>query len=217
MKNYFVITFFLCGLLFSCSNDNEKEISGVIYLKRLISVYLAPETITTENIDSGIRLSLKGKIITSGKEYDNLSKYYNDTNYNKYVYNGPRRAVNDSIYKVTMKTMEDFDPQHPAGSDITDLVECQYVSYYNFIKNNYKTENSENKPIEGLYYYSKIEGAEAYKMNLTDICYDNSKLMAPEFMLKFKTTPEKKGIYTFNLEMFFSGKVVTKTFKYVFE
>lgn len=77
--------------------------------------------------------------------------------------------------------------------------------------------NPENKPIRGLDYYYNIEGAEAYKMNLTDICYENSKLMAPEFMLKFKTTPEKKGIYTFNLEMFFSGKVVTKTFKYVFE
>lgn len=77
--------------------------------------------------------------------------------------------------------------------------------------------NPENKPIRGLDYYYNIEGAEAYKMDLADICYDNSKLMAPEFMLKFKTTPEKKGIYTFNLEMFFSGKVVTKTFKYVFE
>lgn len=29
-------------------------------------------------------------------------------------------------------------------------------------------------------------------MNLAEICYDNTKLIAPEFMLKFKKAPEKK-------------------------
>lgn len=217
LTNLFLLTLFLSSLLFSCSDDNEKRISGVTYQKSLISIYITPETITTENVNSGIKVSLNGNRVYSGKKFKALSKYYNDTSYNKYVYNGPRAAVNDSINKVTIKTVEDFDSSHPAGSDITDLVECQYVSYYDFIKNNYKTENSERMTIEGLGYYSYIEGAEIYKRNLSDICIDNSKLMGPEFMLKFKETPDKKGIYTFNMEMFFSGKVVTKTFKYAFE
>lgn len=216
MKNYYsIVLLFFCGLLFSCSE--ETVISGATYCKTFITGYLTPETISVENANSEIKLTFKGKIITSGKTFDELSKYYNDLTYNRYVVNGPRIAVNDSVCKMTIKTVDDFDASHLAGSDISDLVECQYVSYYDYIHNDYKIVNTKALQTQGLNGYSYIEGAEIKNMNLADICYDNTKLLAPEFMLKFKKAPEKKGEYHFDLTVILNGEKLTKTIDFVFK
>lgn len=74
MKNYIsIVILFFCGLLFSCSE--ETVISGATYCKTFITGYLTPETISVENANSEIKLTFKGKIITSGKTFDELSKY----------------------------------------------------------------------------------------------------------------------------------------------
>ena len=82
-------------------------------------------------------------MITSGRSFDALSIYYNDLSYNRYTIDGPRTAINDSIYKIEVYTVENFDASHPAGSDISDLIECRYISYYDYIQSGYKKE--ENK------------------------------------------------------------------------
>lgn len=216
MKNYVsIVLLFFSGLLFSCSE--ETVISGATYCKTFITGYLTPETISVENANSEIKLTFKGKIITSGKTFDELSKYYNDLTYNRYVVNGPRIAVNDSVCKMTIKTVDDFDASHLAGSDISDLVECQYVSYYDYIHNDYKIVNTKALQTQGLNGYSYIEGAEIKNMNLAEICYDNTKLIAPEFMLKFKKAPEKKGEYHFDLTVILNGEKLTKTIDFVFK
>ena len=74
MKNYVsIVILFFSGLLFSCSE--ETVISGATYCKTFITGYLTPETISVENANSEIKLTFKGKIITSGKTFDELSKY----------------------------------------------------------------------------------------------------------------------------------------------
>ena len=121
MKNYIsIVILFFCGLLFSCSE--ETVISGTTYCKTFITGYLTPETISVENANSEIKLTFKGQIITSGKTFDELSKYYNDLTYNRNVIYGPRIAVNDSVCKMTIKTVDDFDASHLAGSDISDFI-----------------------------------------------------------------------------------------------
>lgn len=216
MKNFLsIIVFLLSSLLCSCSEEND--ITGTTYSKTFITGYLTPETISTENTDFGIKLTFKGGVITSGKNFEVVSQYYNDVTYNRNVIYGPRIAINDSIHLMTVNTIGDFDALHLAGSDITDLVECQYISYYDYIHNNYKIVNSKNELIPGLNGYSEIEGAETKEMNLSDVCYYNTKLMAPDFMLKFKKTPDKKGEYLFNLTIILNGKELTKKIKFVFK
>ena len=118
---------------------------------------------------------------------------------------------------MTIKTVDDFDASHLAGIDISDLVECHYVSYYDYIHNDYKIVNTKALQTQGLNGYSYIEGAEIKNMNLADICYDNTKLIAPEFMLKFKKAPEKKGEYHFDLTVILNGEKLTKTIDFVFK
>ena len=108
-------------------------------------------------------------VIERGKQYDLDITLPED---NRNVIYGPRIAVNDSVCKMTIKTVEDFDASHLAGSDISDLVECQYVSYYDYIHNDYKIVNTKDEQTQGLNGYSYIEGAEIKNMNLAEICYD---------------------------------------------
>ncbi len=215
MKNcVYIMMYFFCSLLFSCSDENK--LTGSTFDKTFITGYLTPENIVAENIDSEVRMTFKGKIDTSGETFDALSQYYHDLSYNRYTVCGPRIAVNDSISKIEIKTVADFDATHPAGSDITDLVACEYVSYYNYIQDGYKLSGAKRDWPQEWHEYSEIEGAEMNKKNLADISYDNTKLLAPNLMLKFKKHPSKSGEYSFNMIIRFKERELSKTFKCVF-
>lgn len=204
----------LCSL-FSCSNANE-EISGATFNKTFVTGYLTPESIVTRKIDSGIGLTLKGNVITSGKNFDDLSTYYNDLTYNRYTVCGPRIAISDSIYKIEVRTLEDFDALHPAGSDISDLIECQYISYYDYIQSGYKKENKDIGQSLDMQEYSGIEGAKMLKNELTKMNYSNTKLIAPNFLLKFKKEPEKKDKLRFYLVFNMGEKEIKDSIEYKF-
>ena len=115
--------------LFCYSKEKEDAPTGATFNKTFVTGYLTPESIVISKMNSGIKITFKGDLITSGRSFDALSIYYNDLSYNRYTIDGPRTAINDSIYKIEVYTVENFDASHPAGSDISDLIECLYLCH----------------------------------------------------------------------------------------
>lgn len=103
--------------LFCCSKEKEDAPTGATFNKTFVTGYLTPESIVISKMNSGIKITFKGDLITSGRSFDALSIYYNDLSYNRYTIDGPRTAINDSIYKIEVYTVENFDASHPAGSE----------------------------------------------------------------------------------------------------
>ena len=99
-----------------------------------------------------------------------------------------------------------FDASHPAGSDISDLIECRYISYYDYIQSGYKKEDKDVGQYIDMTEYWGIEGAKMLKDELTKINNRNTKLIAPTLVLKFKKEPENKGKFQFNLVFHFGRK-----------
>jgi hypothetical protein len=123
---YIMMVGALC-CLFCYSKEKEDAPTGATFNKTFVTGYLTPESIVISKMNSGIKITFKGDLITSGRSFDALSIYYNDLSYNRYTIDGPRTAINDSIYKIEVYTVENFDASHPAGSDISDLIECRYI------------------------------------------------------------------------------------------
>jgi hypothetical protein len=136
--------------------------------------------------------------------------------YNRYTIDGPRTAINDSIYKIEVYTVENFDASHPAGSDISDLIECRYISYYDYIQSGYKKEDKDVGQYIDMTEYWGIEGAKMLKDELTKINNRNTKLIAPTLVLKFKKEPENKGKFQFNLVFHLEEKEIKDSIEYEF-
>lgn len=200
----------LCASLFSCSNDAE---TGATYNKTFITGYMNPEQVVVESIDAGVEVTFRGDVITSGDVFDDLSKAYNDLSYNRYTTCGPRIAISDALSLIKVETIEYFDATHQAGSDISDLVECQYISYYDYIQSGYKETEKDIESYSDMMEYYGIEGAKLFSDKLSDINYANMNLVAPNFILKFNQTPENSGIYQFKLIFQTQEKVIVTIFE----
>ena len=67
----FIMVVFIVGCLTSCSDED----SSAIYNKTYITGYLMPESVTTDNSESGIILTINGNVFTNGDIFNELSKY----------------------------------------------------------------------------------------------------------------------------------------------
>ena len=201
----------ICGF-WSCS----KQDTGATYNKTYITGYLSPEHAIIDNIDSGIEFSLEGAVITSGNAFDKLSKTYNDLSYNRYTVCGPRIAINKDINEIKVETINYFDSSHPAGGDISDLIECSYISYYDYIQSGYKKEEKNVDQYSDLIEYFDIEGAKLLKNKLSKINSTNTKLASQKFVLKFNKAPESKGKHKFKLSLQMSDGQIETFFEYDF-
>ena len=158
-----------------------------------------PEQVVVESIDAGVEVTFRGDVITSGDVFDDLSKAYNDLSYNRYTTCGPRIAISDALSLIKVETIEYFDATHQAGSDISDLIECQYISYYDYIQSGYKEAEKNLESYSDMMEYYSIDGAKLFKYNLSGIDYSHMNLVAPNIIFKFKQTPNKSGKYQFKL------------------
>lgn len=211
---YILIFALSCSFFISCSN--KEDMTGATYSKTWITGYLNPETILVTKASSGLELILKGNVITSGDLFDSLSISYNDISYNKYTVCGPRIAIDDGLLGIRIETVESFDTLHPAGSDVSELVECQYISYLDYIQNGYKKEEKDINQNSDLMQYYGIDGAKLFKSKLSSINYTNTKLAAPYFILKFNKEPEQKGKYQFKLILRMPQKQIEAICEYEF-
>ena len=65
------------------------------------------------------------------------------------------------------------------------MIECRYISYYDYIQSGYKKEDKDVGQYIDMTEYWGIEGAKMLKDELTKINNRNTKLIAPTLVLKF--------------------------------
>ena len=200
--------------LFSC--EKEEPISGATYNKTCITGYVVPEYFSTGKVDSGMKFALRGNVITSGDAFKKLSQKYNDVSYNRYTVHGPCQALEDGLCKMKVETIKPFDAEHPADSDISDLIECQYISFCDYIRSGYQKEGEDDEQDLELFGYTLDEGAKLLKEDLQNINYENTQLMTEDLVLTFKKEPEEKGVYRFILTLQTQDKGINKVFEYEF-
>lgn len=213
MKFIYFTLIMLFGVFFSCS----KEDTGATYTKTYITGYLSPESILVGKSNSGLEFTLKGSVITSGNVFDKLSKTYNDLSYNRYTVCGPRIAIDYGVHEMKIETVDYFDSLHPAGSDISELVECWYISYSDYIQSGYNKEEKDVEHYLDLMKYFGIEGAKLRINKLPDINSINTVLASPDFILKFNKEPERKGKYQFKLILYMSENRIETFCEYDFD
>ena len=200
--------------LFSC--EEEEPISGATYNKTCITGYVVPEYFSTGKVDSGMKFALRGNVITSGDAFKRLSQKYNDVSYNRYTVHGPCQALEDGLCKMKVETIKPFDATHPVGSDISDLIECRYISFYDYVLSGYQEEEKAWEQYLDLTEYCNFEGAKLMMVNLRSLNYNNTQLMGTDFVLTFKKEPEEKGVYRFILTLQTQDKEINKVFEYEF-
>ena len=83
---------------------------------------------------------------------------------------------------------------------MSDLVELQYISYYEFVQNGYQEEGSKiEEDYTDMSLYFDREGAKIYKVKLSEVNYSDMQLISTDFVLKFLGSPKEKGLYHFKL------------------
>ena len=218
IKNFkVVIVFALFGSIFGNSCNTVPHESGVTFHKTFISCYVIPEHMLIGGSLGKVTLLVNGDAITSGEIFDELSRLNNDLSYNRYAATGPTKVINGNISKIELETVDAFDANHPAGSDISELVELQYISFYDYIQNGYRESgerNSEDYKDMGAYYNK--DGAKIFKSKLSEIDYADMKLVADDFVLKFYSVPKNKGIYKFKLIFRMQDMVIETLFEHEF-
>ena len=210
---YIAMLALLCSL-WSC--EEEEPISGATYNKTCITGYVVPEYFSTGKVDSGVKFHLRGDVITSGTAFKKLSQKYNDLSYNRYTVYGPCQALEDGLCKMKVETIKPFDATHPAGSNISDLIECRYISFCDYIRSGYQEEEKVWEQYLDLEEYCSFEGAKLMVANLQSLNYNNTQLMGTDFVLTFKKEPEEKGVYRFILTLQTQDKEINKVFEYEF-
>ncbi len=74
---YIMMVGALC-CLFCYSKEKEDAPTGATFNKTFVTGYLTPESIVISKMNSGIKITFKGDLITSGRSFDALSIYYNE-------------------------------------------------------------------------------------------------------------------------------------------
>lgn len=226
MKTLFLYFFIMMCFLASCSSD-EDIVSGAVYNKNCVTTYWTPESLTMSmtkselDNDSAVTIDVTPhEAISSGKAFDLLASKFGDVSYNRYTVCGPKVAMNDSILSVNIVTLDDFDESHPSGSDVSEYVDIQYASYYDFIQSGYKQEEISEDERQKLFtdfmeLYSK-EGLTIHDKKLTELTSTDTRLVAPKFVFRFNKRPVSIGKYRFKMTLSLSKVKMEQVFIYCF-
>lgn len=195
-----------------CSCSHEEKVDGASFQPRLIKDYYEVQKVTVAQSEAN-RATVKfdGNTITStyrADEYERLSGYYHDQNYNVTRVPGwDNSALADSVMTVDVTTLSDFDKTHPANSSMADAVTLRWASASEYILNGYKAKKG-STTTEGGFMDSSYETLTSYTSLLKDV--DGRKggmrLLFPFCYLTFNTTPETKGSHDFLLKIKMAGQ-----------
>ncbi|MBR4439939.1 MAG: hypothetical protein IKS00_00165 [Bacteroidales bacterium] len=159
--------------------------------------------------DNNIAVVLTGTSVEEGDvRFNLLTQKYGDTSYKGY--NGApgyhRIVIADTITSVSIKCDNDFDNNHPVGSELGDIVSLHVYSLYKYIKSGYSLqfpENHDGKLYKGyMWEYTTVKASQAKKTN--------TELISPDFYLSFDTTPENNGKYIFTITITMTKRTITQ-------
>lgn len=216
MKNItYVVLAILLGVLTSgCNNEPTPD-------RSFVSAYYFPDYIGIRNCDSiDVVFGLFGKNVSYGPLYDKLCEDNNDMTYNGFHNaSGPVTCLASGLDYMTVVALDDFDSDHPAGSDVSDLVECVFESVAEFINNNYQRfqyDMDESPYIEEYRGYNFVEPSGFYRLKrykVSEINNENTYMAATyNWLLRFLNYPDSVGEHRFRLSIKTEDKEVIKTF-----
>ena len=195
IKNVLRVFPFLCLILSGCEKgDGYGE---RFFSKSFITDYVYPDTLETYGIETvgdtmSVRMGFKGNYHVAPLAYRNFADWeqrehlfdslmvrYADTTYNEDVYVEGHKALANPIESITVVSDADYDENHVAGSDLSDLVIFQGFSYGSFVLHGYFREE------DSYWIYYNGNGAELNKP-LSEFCSEDYHLWKfSSFELKF--------------------------------
>ncbi|MDE6340788.1 MAG: hypothetical protein K2K93_00580 [Muribaculaceae bacterium] len=193
----------IAGLIFTeCVKDEPHSLGNL--RNHFFTAYLRTQTIRISSPkDQTVKFYFLGRSITSyssNSEFEELANFYGDINYNGPVFDvtGPCEIIDGALSGMKVRTISDFDNEHPAGSDVSDITECAFCSYKPFFENGYKLPdnfytNTDYDLNEGLF-------GTILKYKVTEINRQNTIFSDPEeWRLMFTKQPARAGEYEFIL------------------
>ncbi len=94
------------------------------------------------------------------KRYTALAEKYGDVSYNReisvYHEHYINHIVDIDIKNIQVVSNNDYDERHPAGSDLSDMINYIGASPYRFIQNNYAKRTSDPVTERSILYFDKI-------------------------------------------------------------
>ncbi len=123
-------------------NDFDQPAAGVLSRESLVSSYFEPNALVLDarknELGPYVRFSFEGEgfaFDTSNPEkrarYNEYVAKYDDRHFNDSTL--PIGASGEAITTVRVTSTADFDPAHPAGTLLNDLVRIKTYTYYPFL------------------------------------------------------------------------------------
>jgi hypothetical protein len=199
----------LAAVIFAgCTDDREST----YFSKSFILVFLDPTWMHTDiNRGKNAWLNIYGNNVTAykgGEAYLQLIDKFGDNHYNQMipVYSNPpysvyRTAISSEILSMDVKCDKDFDPEHPAGTSLNDIVMFRGKSPLEYIESGYDPH-----PINRDEGYSPV-----YKL-LSELEPRDMKLLHPSIGIQFMEPPTNKGPYNITFCLNMRDKSISKTF-----
>ena len=156
----------------SCEGDGYGDSS---FSKSFITDFVYPDTLEIfchemESDTISVALRLKGSYYVSNpaskrledwdKErreqlFDSLIAQYGDTTYNEYIHIEGNEALANPIDSISIVSDADYDENHIAGTDLSDLaVFCGYV-YGSYVSHGYPNDQRYREYYDDLDFYIK--------------------------------------------------------------
>lgn len=216
----------LCSLLLiGCTDNNSQPISGTAFSTHYIQKYTQAQILTIHTMsDEGcIKLLIGGDPITHHDEeaFRDLYTKYGDTDFNGYLVPYTMQAVATEFTSIDVTCDQAFDPAHPAGSSLADLVTLVGASAYPYLQSGYKASfdwrtapadySFEEEPV--AHYGS---GFSPVNNRLDALSPDDMRLLDPTLYLRFKTRPAQPGTYLFTVTMTCAERTLSQTFSLTF-
>lgn len=152
----------------SCGEDDGKNESFLS--KSFVTHYYFPDTLELiyhekESDTITVSLDLHGTDWVISPSYhlagceekerifDSLMIRYADTTYNKEIYIGGNKAFANHIDSISIVSDADYDANHIAGSDLSDIVVFEGSVFGCFVLHGYPEDHRYNEYYDGRSYY----------------------------------------------------------------
>ena len=223
MKKFLFIALTLFALC-SCEKKAE-EIQEDPPIRPYVSLYVLPSKLEIVKDCGSPSLRFKGEMqYTIGDdipdEIKRLRQIYGDTTRVRMNSSLTVAALAYPIDEITICCDKDFDARHKAGEPLDDIALLDFATYYPFIQNGY---NRFTPPAESAYYGDLMRYTVCFDCVNADITKLTAYLKPLDHLgcntpsIKFRTSPDIKGDYTFTVDVTMNGKTMTTTFTHSFE
>lgn len=198
MKKILFIAFILSiTAITSCTKHYTYKSSYVrsYYVPNSLTVRVdgrSPNFKITIRVEQGKDYSVMS--VSGEKEaYNKYAEYYGDTNFQRDDddHGGPDVSCNP-LASISVTCNRDWDAEHPAGTELNDLISADIMSVKKQIESGYKETNH-------FFYYN----------NLTDIDYNAIRPFSDMISLYMPSSAGKYGKYEFTISVSFDKDPIT--------